>query len=543
MAETAVAHLLGDSAPFTSSDMSTKLKLLGVDVGNVGDAHASGEDIEEVSFMDSKTGVYKKLLFSNESNTLKGAVLIGDAEDYGNLLQMYLNDIPLPEAPENLIVKGGDAGGAAMGIDLLPDSAVICSCENITKGEIAQSVRDGNMSVPEIKSCTKAGTGCGSCVTLIKDIIAKEMTDLGLEVDKSICHCFDFTRQEMVQLVKASTITTFDELLGRFGKTEDGCELCKPVTASLLATYKNDHVMDYQELQDTNDYYLANIQKNGTYSVVPRVPGGEILPDQLIAIGQVAKDFNLYSKITGGQRIDLFGAHINDLPEIWRQLHAVGLESGHAYAKSLRTVKSCVGQTWCRFGVQDSVKFAIDLENRYKGIRFPHKVKMAVSGCARECAEAMGKDVGVIATDKGWNLYVSGNGGANPRHADLLATDLDSETLIKYVDRYLMYYARSADHLMRTSKWLDQLPGGLDHVKEVVIDNKLGINDELEAEMNHLVDTYQDEWRTAIEDPEKLKRFSHFKNATTEKDPLVKFEPVRGQIKPSIELPVLNNKS
>ncbi len=534
MAETAANHLMGVSMPFAGSDMSTKLKLLGVDVASVGNAFANGQT-EMVTFADSREGVYKKLLFNPATNLLEGAILVGDADEYGTLLQMYLNEMPLPDKPETLIVQGGES--AALGIDKLPDSAIICSCENVTKAEIACAVQDGQMSVPEIKKCTKAGTGCSSCIGLVKDIIKSEMGKMGLEVDKAICEHFAYTRQELVQLIRVGKIETFDEMLGRFGTGGDGCETCKPIVASILATYKNEYILEHQMLQDTNDYYLANIQKNGSYSVVPRVPGGEITPEQLIAIGQVAQEFDLYTKITGGQRIDLFGAELSQLPPIWAKLNAVGLESGHAYAKGLRTVKSCVGETWCRFGLHDSVGLAIALENRYKGIRFPHKVKMAVSGCARECAEAQSKDVGVIATDKGWNLYVCGNGGMKPRHADLLAVDISREEVVRYTDRFLMYYARTADHLTRTAKWMDALPGGVDHLREIVIDDKFGIGDELEQEMQYLVSTYQDEWATTVADPEKRKRYNHFVN-TAEPDPLLAFAPERGQKKPLIMLPM-----
>ncbi|MCB0170795.1 MAG: nitrite reductase (NAD(P)H), partial [Anaerolineae bacterium] len=234
----------------------------------------------------------------------------------------------------------------------------------------------------------------------------------------------------------------------------------------------------------------------------------------------------------GGQRIDLFGAHLEDLPKIWKKLGEVGLETGQAYAKSVRTVKSCVGSTWCRYGVQDSTTLAIDIENRYKGLRSPHKLKFAVSGCARECAEAQGKDVGVIATEKGWNLYVCGNGGMKPQHAQLLANDIDTETVIKYIDRFLMYYVRTADKLTRTATWLNKLPGGLDKVKEVVIDDSLGLAEELEREMQHVVDTFQCEWKTTTNSPEKLKRFRHFVNAP-EKDPNIEVITLRTQPVPA----------
>jgi len=276
------------------------------------------------------------------------------------------------------------------------------------------------------------------------------------------------------------------------------------------------------------------MQKDGTYSVVPRMTGGEVTPDMLIVLGQVAKKYKLYTKVTGGQRIDLFGARVDQLPLIWKELIDAGFESGHAYGKSLRTVKSCVGSTWCRFGVADSVGLAVELENRYKGLRAPHKIKFAVSGCTRECAEAQSKDIGVIATEGGWNLYVCGNGGMKPRHADLFATNLDKETLIKYIDRVLVFYVRSADRLQRTSVWMENMEGGLDYLKSVVIDDKLSICDKLEAQMEHVVETYQCEWKTTIEDESKLKRFRHFVNSD-KPDEQILFVEERGQIRPANE--------
>ena len=297
----------------------------------------------------------------------------------------------------------------------------------------------------------------------------------------------------------------------------------------------NEHVLEepHVNLQDTNDTFMANMQKDGTYSVVPRMAAGEVTPEGLIAIGEVAKEYGLYTKLTGGQRVDLFGATLAQLPEIWEKLINAGFETGHAYGKSLRTVKSCVGSTWCRYGVQDSVSMALFIENRYKGLRSPHKLKSAVSGCTRECAEAQSKDFGIISTENGWNLYLCGNGGMKPRHADLFATDLDDETLIKYIDRFLMFYVRTADRLQRTSVWMDNLEGGLDYLKEVVIDDSLGICNELEAQMQAVVDTYQCEWKSAIEDPEKLKRFRQFVNAPDAKDPNVIFVEERGQHRPA----------
>src|SRR5690606_2311205 len=240
----------------------------------------------------------------------------------------------------------------------------------------------------------------------------------------------------------------------------------------------------------------------------------------LIVIGQVAKKYDLYTKITGGQRIDLFGARLDQLPESWEELIAAGFESGHAYAKSLRTVKSCVGSTWCRYGVGDSVGFAIRVENRYKGLRSPHKLKSAVSGCTRECAEAQSKDFGLIATEHGYNLYVGGNGGTKPRHADLLAADIDEDTAIKYIDRFLMYYIRTADKLQRTAPWIDKIEGGIEHVKKVVVEDSLGLGAQLEADIQALIDGYICEWKDAVETPEKRDRFRHFAGENKESPPV-----------------------
>jgi nitrite reductase (NADH) large subunit len=391
------------------------------------------------------------------------------------------------------------------------------------------------MTVGDLKACTKAATTCGGCTALVGQVLNAELTKMGVEVNTDLCEHFPYTRQEIYHLVRVGEIKSFDELLEKHGSGH-GCEICKPTAASILASCWNDYILEpkHASLQDTNDRFLANMQKNGTYSVVPRMAGGEVTPDGLIAVGQVAKKYNLYTKITGGQRVDLFGATLDQLPRIWEELISAGFESGHAYGKSLRTVKSCVGSTWCRYGVQDSVGKAIDLENRYKGLRSPHKLKMAVSGCTRECAEAQSKDVGVIATEKGWNLYLCGNGGMKPRHADLFASDIDTDTMVKYIDRFLMFYVRTADRLQRTSVWMENLEGGLEYLRKVIIDDSLGICADLEAEMEHVVDTYQCEWKTTVENPEKVKQFRSFVNAD-KSDKEIVFIQERGQIRPASE--------
>ncbi len=534
MARVAAKHMLGEAAEFSGADMSTKLKLMGVDVASIGDPHGQIEGSRCYQFTDERKQIYKKIVVSDCGKYLLGGVMVGDASEYGTLLQMMLNKIELPESPEFLILPQADgAARPALGVDALPDGAQICSCNNVSKGALCKAVADGATTISALKSCTNAGTSCGGCVPLVTQVMKSEMQKLGMAVNNHICEHFPYARQELFHLIKVGKITTFGDLLAQHGKGL-GCDICKPLTASILASCWNEFVLkkEHASLQDTNDYFLGNIQKDGSYSVVPRMAGGEVTADGLIAVGTVAKKYGLYTKITGGQRVDLFGARVEQLPLIWEELIAAGFESGHAYGKSLRTVKSCVGSTWCRYGVDDSVGLAIELENRYKGLRTPHKIKFGVSGCTRECAEAQGKDVGIIATEKGWNLYVCGNGGMKPRHAELLASDLDKATLVRYIDRFLMFYTRTGERLQRTSVWRDNLEGGLDYLKQVVIHDKLKIAAELEADMQHVVDTYACEWKAAIEDPETRKRFRHFVNSD-QSDQNVLFMEERGQIRPA----------
>ncbi len=516
------------SKKFSGFDMSTKLKLIGVDVASFGDPFIDGNEAESILYNDTLSGIYKRINISNDGKFLLGGSLVGDAEEYNKLLQMYKNKIEIKGNPLNLIVKS-NSSGADDGFEL-PDDALICSCEGVTKGQIADAVNQGCENFDAVKKCTRSGTGCGGCVPMVKDIVNSTLKKQGKVIRNIICEHFQFSRQELFSLVKIKNFRTYDEVLNGVGHG-DGCEVCRPAVSSILASAWNDLVVAKQHhaSQDTNDRFLANIQKGGTYSVVPRIPGGEITPEKLIVIGEVAKKYNLYTKITGAQRVDMFGAHLNDLPYIWEELIAAGFESGHAYGKSLRAVKSCVGSTWCRFGLHDSVTFAIQIEDRYKGIRAPHKLKSAVSGCVRECAEAQGKDFGIIATEKGWNLYVCGNGGSKPQHAQLLAADIDSETCIRYIDRFLMFYIKTADPLTRTAPWLNKLEGGISYLKDVIVHDSLGIGGELEAEIATLISAYQCEWKAAVENPEIRKKFSHFVNATEEKDPSVKFDPMREQ--------------
>ncbi len=533
MAEVAAEQILqGTKTMRETIDMSTQLKLIGVEVASFGDPFLENEHVTAIVYENKLSGIYKRINVTKDSKTLLGGILVGDSSDYNALFQIYSNAMPLPKNPEDLILgsRYGETFSFGSAMDL-PDSAIICSCENVTKGTICCSIIDETCSsLSEVVKLTKATSGCGGCKPMVVDLVKAAQKSIGKEVKESICEHFHFTRQELFDIVKINKYTNFYEVIDHHGNG-DGCEVCKPVVASIFSSIYNDTANKHVTTQDTNDRFLANIQRNGTYSVVPRIAGGEITAEKLIVIGQVAKQFDLYTKITGAQRVDLFGAHLNDLPEIWRILIENGFESGHAYGKSLRAVKSCVGNAWCRYGMDDSASFAIELENRYKGIRAPHKIKGGVSACIRECAEARGKDFGLIAVEGGWNLYICGNGGANPKHAVLLAEQIDKANVIKYLDRFLMYYIRTAGPLVRTATWLDKLEGGLDYLKEVIIHDRIGICEALESEIESLVGTFECEWKQVLEKPRLLNRFSHFVNSE-EKDDNIKYMPLRDQKMP-----------
>jgi nitrite reductase (NADH) large subunit len=526
-AQQIAAEAFGAPAPpdrFVGGDLSTKLKLLGVEVANVGSVH-DAEGATTLVWDDPVAGTYQRLDVDGDGR-VQAAVLVGDAGSFGPILDRFRNGDAVA-APGDLLRPTGTTDGSSA----LDPSAGVCSCENVDRGTVCGAIAAGCDSLAALKSATRAGTGCGGCIPLLEGLLRTASAG----GPAGLCEHFAHTRAELYDLIRVRRHSTFAEVLDRYGRAPGGCEVCKPTVASILASLDNGYILDGEQaaLQDSNDHFLANIQKDGTYSVVPRVPGGEITPAGLIAIGEVARDFDLYTKITGGQRIDLLGARVDQLPAIWRRLVDAGFESGHAYGKSLRTVKSCVGESWCRYGVQDSTSMAILLEERYRGLRSPHKIKMAVSGCARECAEAQSKDVGVIATERGWNLWVGGNGGMRPRHAELLAEDLDDDGLVRAIDRFLEYYVRSADRLQRTASWIESLEGGIDHVRRVVIDDALDLGAELEAAMAAHVEAYECEWAATLARPDRLARFVTFVNAPDEPDPSVVFVRERSQIRPA----------
>lgn len=541
-----------EEAAFTGADLSTKLKLLGCDVASFGENQPSPDDpdVTSLTWNDPLLGIYRKLIFNKAGTRLRGGILVGDAGDYSRLHALAVKGSDLPENPATLLTPPSARGEAATSQELSSArSTQVCSCNDVTRGHIEDAIKElgvNKATLTAVKTCSKAGTGCGGCEPDIKLILKQELEKLGGTLSNNLCEHFAYSRPELMALVRTdpdpSSVDSFGKILHKHGKG-NGCEICKPTVASILASVYNGQILDggRDALQDTNDRSLANMQRGGTYSVVPRVPGGELTPDQLIRMGEVAKEYGLYTKITGGQRVDLFGAAKYQLPDIWEKLGEVGLESGHAYGKALRTVKSCVGSTWCRYGVQDSVGFAIRVENRYKGIRSPHKMKSAVSGCVRECAEAQSKDFGLIATENGYNLYVGGNGGVNPVHAQLLAADIDEDTVIKYLDRYIMYYILTADRLERTAPWQAKLPSGkngggpIGHLKEVIIEDSLGICEELDRRMQYLVNTYHDEWAEVVKDPKRRAKFKQFVNTNEvqTREEMMEFIDQRGQVRPT----------
>ena len=538
MADVVADRFLGGTRTHQRGEDGTKLKGVGVDAAAFGDVNAMTPDALEVSFVDPVHRQYRKLVMSDDATTLLGGVFVGDIALYSQLRPM--TGRALGADPSAVIAPEG-AGDALAGAEM-PDDAVICSCNNVSAGTVRHAVNEqGCHTIGAIKECTTAGTVCGSCVPSLTKLLNQELAKSGIEVSRALCEHFDHSRAELYRLVEEGGQETFTEVVAAHGTGAGrGCAVCRPTVASILSSLgalsgKRHSPVGRQlgSLQDTNDHVMANIQKDGTYSVIPAMPAGEVTPEKLLVFAQVAKDYGLYVKVNGAQRIGMFGARLEQLPEIWERLVEAGFESGHAYGKSLRMVKSCLGTNWCRYGVGDSTAMASHLERRYRGLRSPHKIKIGVSGCARECAEAQAKDVGVIATHRGWNLYVGGNGGAQPAHAQLLVEDLDDENLQRCIDRFLILYIREADKLQRTARWVEEYPGGIDELRRVIVEDSLGIGEELEAAMQRHTDTYVDEWAEAVHDPERRAKFVSFINAPDLHDKTLRYVLEREQVRPA----------
>jgi nitrite reductase (NADH) large subunit len=462
-------------ARYEGSVTSTKLKVTGIDLFSAGEFQG-GNGYEELLFQDPARGIYKKLVV--ESNRIKGAVLYGDTGDGAWYFQLMRDGTDISAFRENILFGQAHLGDAGHGADnraaLMPDTAEVCGCNGVCKKTIVDAIVQKKLfTLDDVRTHTKASASCGSCTGLVEQILQSTLgSDYSVSpAKKPLCKCTDHTHEEVREAIRAENLKTIPEVM-RFldWKTVDGCHSCRPaLNYYLLCQWPNEYRDDPQS-RFINERAHANIQKDGTYSVVPRIWGGVTNPRELRAIADVAEKFEIPTvKITGGQRIDLLGVPKQQLPAVWAELGKHGLVSGHAYGKSLRTVKTCVGKEWCRFGTQDSTKMGIDLEKMTWGSWTPAKVKMAVSGCPRNCAEATIKDFGVVAVDSGWELHVGGNGGVKVRATDFLCKVDTEEEVKEYCGAYMQLYREEARYLERTAHWIERV--GLAYVQERIVSN------------------------------------------------------------------------
>ncbi len=465
------------SARYEGSLTATKLKVTGIEVYSAGDFQGDAES-ESLVFQDTSRGVYKKLVLRD--NRICGSVLIGDTVDGPWYFQLLRDGTDVTELREQLLfgqAHVGDSGhGPANMVAAMPDDAEICGCNGVCKGVIVRAiVEKGLFSLEEVRAHTKASSSCGSCTGLVEQILASTVGDVSpTQKKKPMCPCTEFTHDEVRQAIRANQLKTMPEVRHFLEwKQPDGCQKCRPaLNYYLICAWPGEYVDDSRS-RFINERAHANIQKDGTYSVVPRIWGGVTTPAELRKIAEVAERYQVPTvKITGGQRIDLLGVKKEDLPKVWRDLGEAGLVSGHAYGKALRTVKTCVGSEWCRFGTQDSTSMGIKIEKMAWGAWTPHKVKMAVSGCPRNCAEATIKDFGVVAVDSGWELHVGGNGGVKVRVTDLLCKVTTMEEVLEYCAAYMQLYREEARYLERTAPWIERV--GLAYVKRRIVEDAEG---------------------------------------------------------------------
>jgi nitrite reductase (NADH) large subunit len=472
-------HLAGHGiARYQSSATSTKLKVTGIDLFSAGDFQG-GEGSEELLFQDPARGVYKKLVVRD--NRIRGAVLYGDTVDGAWYFQMMRDGTDISSFREHILFGEAHAGDAGRGGEnqaaKLPDTAEVCGCNGVCKKTIVDAIVQKKLcTLDDVRAHTKASASCGSCTGRVEQILQSTLgSDYSAgEARKPMCKCADHTHEEVRAAIRERNLRTIPEVMRALAwKTADGCHACRPaLNYYLLCAWPNEY-RDNPQARFVNERRHANIQKDGTYSVVPRIWGGVTNPRELRAIADVAEKFNVPCvKITGGQRIDLLGIPGEQLPEIWAELGRHGLVSGHAYGKSLRTVKTCVGKEWCRFGTQDSTQMGIELERMTWGSWTPHKVKLAVSGCPRNCAEATIKDFGVVAVDSGWELHVGGNGGIKVRATDFLCKAETEAEVKEYCGAYMQLYREEARYLERTAHWIERV--GLDTVRRRLVDDAEG---------------------------------------------------------------------
>ncbi len=482
----------GPEAAYTGSKLGTKLKVMGVELASLGEVDSSRPEDEVVVYREPKQNLYKKLLVRD--NKLAGAILLGDAEAFDVLLRLFKEGSALPEKKAELLFGASNVASLVNVADL-PDGAQICNCNGVSKAAIREAILiQGCNSVGKVGQCTKAGKGCGSCRGLITQIIEAYAGEVGYDASE---HYYvpgvALEKSQLIAAIKAkqlkSVSAVFQELAG--GKENFDS---KVGLASLLRSFWNEDYEDERDARFINDRVHANIQRDGTFSVVPRIYGGVTTADELIRIGTVAKKYQVpMVKITGGQRIDLLGVKKEDLPNIWKDL---GIPSGHAYTKAVRTVKSCVGTDFCRYGLGDSIKLAQEVERRFQGIESPHKIKMAVAGCPRNCSEAYVKDVGAVAIEGGrWEIYIGGAAGGTVRKGDLLITVDTHQEVLQHIGRFIQYYREHAKYLERTYGFVERI--GIARLKAILVEDELGICKQLDAEIERSAAAYQDPWKEA----------------------------------------------
>ncbi|SFB23491.1 MULTISPECIES: nitrite reductase large subunit NirB [unclassified Bacillus (in: firmicutes)] len=489
------AKLAGiDTKPYAGSVTGTQLKVAGVDLFSAGEI-LDDPSTKAIKIHNEFDGIYKKVLIRN--NQIVGIVLYGDTKDSTRLFRMLQEKEDISGLTSMSLLPPAGGEGEAMSIAAMPDSELVCGCNGVTKGTIVEAIRTNELTtVEQVGGCTNAGRSCGRCKSLISDILAHTLGE-GYEaapLKTGICGCTALSRDEIVAEIQEKGLTSIKEVMYVLGwKQEEGCIKCRPAINYFLGMVNIDSHRDDRDSRLVNEKMHANIQKDGTYSVVPRMYGGVTSAEDLKKIAAVAEKYNVpLVKLTGGQRIGLFGIKKENLPDIWKDLD---MPSGYAYGKTLRTVKTCVGAEFCRYGTQNSMALGIELEKKFERLDTPHKVKMGVSACPRNCAESGIKDIGFIGIDGGWEIYVAGNGGMDLRAGDLLMTVKTQAEVMEITGAYLQYYRETANYLERTSKWLDRV--GLDHVKEVLADEAK--RKALNERVDKTLERYEEPWSEAVE--------------------------------------------
>ncbi|OIR60081.1 nitrite reductase large subunit [Bacillus sp. FMQ74] len=502
-------HICGiETKPYEGSVLSTQLKVSGVEVFSAGDFNES-EEKKAIKVFDEQDGIYKKIVL--RGNQIVGAVLFGDSSEGNRLFSMIQKEADISETSKISILQPLDQEAGTSITAAMSDDEIICGCNGVSKGAIIQAIQEkGCSSTDEIKACTGASRSCGGCKPLVEEILQHTLgSDFDASAQKeAICGCTTLSRDEVVEEIKAKGLSHTKEIMNVLSwKTPEGCSKCRPALNYYLGMINPTKYEDERTSRFVNERMHANIQKDGTYSVVPRMYGGVTNSTDLRKIADVVDKYEIpLVKMTGGQRIDLIGVKKEDLLKVWEDLD---MPSGYAYGKTLRTVKTCVGEQFCRFGTQDSMALGIALEKKFEGLNTPHKVKMAVSACPRNCAESGIKDLGVVGIDGGWELYVGGNGGTHLRAGDLLMKVKTNEEVLEYAGAYLQYYRETANYLERTSAWLERV--GLSHVQSVLNDPEK--RQELNDRMNETLSVHKDPWKSFLENKQTSKEL--FENVVT----------------------------